>query len=174
MTKITLSEISQGAFRMAFQILGHRADAQDVVQEAMTVARAHPSAPQQESRSFKPWFYRVVRNRSIDVLRKRKRQGASELIEDSIQASRSSEPDVIREQDELRMQLTLALDKLGFEQREIVLLKDYHGFAYQEIADILNIPKGSVMSRLHRARMSLRKSLSLSATRPRTTREQSR
>ena len=46
--------------------------------------------------------------------------------------------------------------KITIEQREIVLLKDFHGFNYSEIAEILDIPKGSVMSRLHRARLALR------------------
>lgn len=174
MTKSTLNDVSQGAFRMAFQILGQRADAQDVVQDAMAVARSHPSAPQLPSLSFKPWFYRVVRNRAIDQLRKRNRQGERELFEESLQASHKSEPDVIREQEELRAQIAHALQRLSFEQREIVLLKDYHGFAYQEIADILDIPTGSVMSRLHRARMNLRKTLSERAHKNVNTEEQSR
>jgi len=46
--------------------------------------------------------------------------------------------------------------KLNYEQREIIMLKDFHGFNYAQIAEILDIPKGSVMSRLHRARMALR------------------
>jgi len=51
------------------------------------------------------------------------------------------------------------LAKLSLEQREIILLKDFHGFAYGDIAEILDIPKGTVMSRLHRARMALREVL---------------
>jgi len=53
-------------------------------------------------------------------------------------------------------QIQRALRKLNFQQREIVMLKDFHGFNYAQIAEILDIPKGSVMSRLHRARMVLR------------------
>ena len=151
-----LAESTQGAFKLAMQLLQQPADAHDVLQDAAAIAISHPGAPRARSTEFKPWFYRVVRNKAIDRLRELKRKDHEELVEGAVPAQERHGPEAVLQQSQLQQQVQLALARLSMEQREIILLKDFHGFAYGDIALILDIPKGTVMSRLHRARMALR------------------
>ena len=74
-------------------------------------------------------------------------------------APTSTEPDKSLHQMQLKETLEQAINQLNMQQKEIILLRDYHNFSYAEIARILGIANGSVMSRLHRARMALREIL---------------
>lgn len=155
----TLAKITQGAFKLASQILGQTADAEDVLQDAVTIAITHPSTPKANSADFKPWFYRVVRNKSIDKLREQKRKSNEDfddLQDVSAYKKLSNNPEQELQTTQLNIQISSALALLPEQQREIVLLKDYHQLSYLDIAEVLNIPKGTVMSSLHRARLSLR------------------
>ena len=154
-----LTDLTQGAFKLAMQLLQQPADAHDVLQEAAVVAVSHPGAPKARSDEFRPWFFRVVRNKAIDRLREQKRKNHEELVEETIAAGENHGPEATLQQSQLQQQVQLALTKLSLEQREIILLKDFHGFAYGDIAVILDVPKGTVMSRLHRARLALREHL---------------
>ena len=154
-----LTEMTQGAFKLAMQLLQQPADAHDVLQDAAAIAISHPGAPKARSDEFRPWFFRVVRNKSIDRLRELKRKSHEELDEGSVPAREQQGPEAVLQQSQLQQQVQLALANLSIEQREIIWLKDFHGFAYGDIAKILGIPKGTVMSRLHRARMALREQL---------------
>jgi RNA polymerase sigma-70 factor (ECF subfamily) len=154
-----LTELAQGAYKLAMQLLQQPADAHDVLQDAAAIAISHPGAPRARSNEFKPWFYKVVRNKAIDRLRELKRKNHEPLDEQSVTALERHGPEAVLQQSQLQQQVQLALTKLSREQREIILLKDFHGFAYGDIAQILDIPKGTVMSRLHRARMALREQL---------------
>lgn len=154
-----LQRLTQSAYAMAYQMLGKREDAMDIIQDAAAVALSHNSAPLSHSDEFKPWFFKVVRNRALDKLRRQQRFFHESLTEDSTINDAKDEPQIQLEQLQLKQTIHKALMAITFEQREIVLLKDYHGFNYSQIAQILDIPKGSVMSRLHRARLSLRELL---------------
>lgn len=154
-----LQILTQDAYSMAYQLLGKREDVLDVLQDAAAVALSHDSAPPRNSDEFKPWFFKVVRNRALDKLRRMQRFSHEPIQDETSVASSINEPQMQMEQIELKQDISRALSALKFEQREIVLLKDYHGFNYAEIAEVLDIPQGSVMSRLHRARMALRKIL---------------
>jgi len=155
----SLQRLTEGAFALAYQMLGKREDAMDIIQDAATVAINHTSAPETNSNEFKPWFYKVVRNKSLDQLRRQQRFIHESLEHQSLTADSASSPDIQLEQLQLKDSIHNALMCISIEQREIVLLKDYHSFNYEQIAEILDIPKGSVMSRLHRARLALRKLL---------------
>jgi RNA polymerase sigma-70 factor, ECF subfamily len=136
------------AFALAFQYLRNREDAKDVVQEAFI--KAYRNLRRFDlSRSFGPWLLTIVRNLSIDALRKRKHSGDElpERLPDS--RPRPADDDV------LRGEVWTALETLSADHREIVFLRDYQGHSYTEIAEILGIPLGTVMSRLHHARRSL-------------------
>jgi RNA polymerase sigma-70 factor, ECF subfamily len=135
------------AFALAFQYLRNREDAKDVVQEAFI--KAYRNLRRFDlSRSFGPWLLTIVRNLSIDALRKRKHSG-DELPERLPDSRRRADDDV------LRGEVWTALETLSADHREIVFLRDYQGHSYTEIAEILGIPLGTVMSRLHHARRSL-------------------
>ena len=158
----TLAKVTQGAFTLALQILGQTADAQDVLQDAVSIAIEHRSAPKSNSVDFKPWFYRVVRNKSIDKLRQQKRHKSDEFDENTVAESvvkLAADPEQAMHTSQLNKQVNTALNMLPDKQREIVLLKDFHHMSYLQIAEVLDIPKGTVMSTLHRARLALRELL---------------
>jgi RNA polymerase sigma-70 factor (ECF subfamily) len=154
-----LAKVTQGAFKLASQILGQTTDAEDVLQDAVSIAIVHRSAPKPSSADFKPWFYRVVRNKSIDKLREQKRH-QSEQFDDQValdlDTNIAADPEQALQTTQLNLQVKSALTLLPDQQREIVLLKDYHQLSYLEIAEVLDIPKGTVMSSLHRARLALK------------------
>jgi RNA polymerase sigma-70 factor (ECF subfamily) len=94
-----------------------------------------------------------VRNGALDVLRKRKpeHEGAVAQLEDT-----DLSPAEVTEQNELKTIIRQQLDGMDVAQREIVLLRDFHNLSYAEIAEMMEIRAGTVMSRLHRARKELR------------------
>jgi RNA polymerase sigma-70 factor (ECF subfamily) len=157
------------AYKLAARILNEPADAYDVVQEAAASALSNKKAKALDAHTFKPWFFKVVRNKSIDKFRVNDRelkrnvdaeQGAFSSNElEEYQNTEEAEPSVTLTQQQLKQYIDTALQKLSVAHREIVLLKDYHDFTYAEIAEILGIAPGSVMSRLHRARTALKKEL---------------
>jgi RNA polymerase sigma-70 factor (ECF subfamily) len=161
------SNLLKDAFKLAAKIVHNTADAHDVIQDSAAIAFSHASAPESTSVEFKPWFYRVVRNKSIDRVRanqvalKRHDNDANKVIEQTSahigNAEANPETEILRTR--RQQNIAKALDNISLEHREIVMLKDFHGFSYAEIADILSIAKGSVMSRLHRARLALKNEL---------------
>lgn len=154
------------AFKLAAKIVNNAPDAHDVIQDAATVAISHSSAPKFSDEAFKPWFYKVVRNKAIDKIRRSQRelnrydQASSDIIEEHVGTNKAmQDPEIQLLATQQQNDLNSALATISIEQREIVLLKDYHDFSYLQIAEILGIAKGSVMSRLHRARMALKNAL---------------
>jgi RNA polymerase sigma-70 factor (ECF subfamily) len=129
----------------ATALLGTREDALDAAQEAFIDAfRALKQFD--SSRPFYPWFYVLLRNRCFKMAA-RKREMAS-IDETVIVAATGA-----RSEDILALQN--ALRSLDMEDREIVTLKYFDGLSYNELADRLQIPKGTVMSRLFYARRKL-------------------
>jgi RNA polymerase sigma-70 factor, ECF subfamily len=148
------------AYLLALQLLGNPEDALDVAQDALLrfFTRIHRF---QAGRPVKPWLLAIVRNRARDLLRRRKVRRAEPLPEDSptyrpelVEPGTSPEEDYARH--ELRRKLWQALAAMPAAQKEILVLRDYQDLSYSEIAAVLAIPIGTVMSRLHRARASLR------------------
>jgi RNA polymerase sigma-70 factor (ECF subfamily) len=143
-------------------------DAQDLVQETFTKAFAsfHTFA---EGTNLKAWLYRIMTNSYINGYRKRQREpflGAVDELEDwqlggaestTAMSSRSAEAEAIDRTP--AGVVTSALNELPEDFRMVVYLADVEGFSYQEIADIVERPIGTVMSRLHRGRARLRQSL---------------
>lgn len=138
------------AYGLAFQYARNKEDALDIVQDAFIKAYQNLNRFDRK-REFGPWLLTIVRNQAIDFLRKSKRTRVEDLppILPDHGSQRRTERRV------LRMQIQQALGKLPEKQREIVYLKDYQGHSYAEIAEIQDIPIGTVMSRLHHARKKL-------------------
>jgi RNA polymerase sigma-70 factor (ECF subfamily) len=136
-------------------MLGNSDDAADAVHDAFVKVLRKPAAYDAANGAFTPWFLRVVRNHCIDMIRRRRPDGAdvAELADSGPGPARSLE---ISQRDR---RLQHALAKLSAEQRQIIVLRDYMDLAYAEIAVILEIAPGTVMSRLHRARMALKEEL---------------
>ncbi len=152
-------EYRRQAFSLAYRLLNNHDDALEVVQSSIEKGINHANAPALDHPEFKPWLFTVVRNKSIDILRHQQRVKKVEHEEYHSSAPMSTEPDKTLQQLQLKETLEQALNQLNMQQKEIILLRDYHNFSYADIAKILGIANGSVMSRLHRARMALREIL---------------
>ena len=144
--------LMEKGFALAVQLIGSREDAADVLQESWRKL-LHGDGFQAKRGSRQAWFLKVVRNRSFDILRSRKRHDAEEV---AYLLARGPGPDLQASERELGSLLRSELDAMPPEQREIVLLRDFHDLTYSEIAEVMGIAKGTVMSRLHRARTALR------------------
>jgi RNA polymerase sigma-70 factor (ECF subfamily) len=146
-----LAELGGGAHVLAIQILGNSDDAADAVQDALTTALGRPTAYDARKGPLKPWFLRIVRNRCIDLLRRRRvTDGAVDDI-----ADQGVTPERAAELDDRDRNLRQALAALDDAQRQIIVLRDYMDLPYAQIAEILDVAPGTVMSRLHRARLAL-------------------
>lgn len=154
----------QRAYHFALQLTGNREDALDVTQDAMlrficTLERFELGRPVQ------PWLFRIVRNKAYDHGRRqrvRRAESLDELLEKGMPApvQASTDPSRGLEMKELRQKVWKALMRLSENQREILVLREYQDLSYGEISEVLGVPTGTVMSRLHRARSALRKVLS--------------
>ena len=146
------------AFRLAHRLLGQREDAEDLVQEAflLILERLDSYDP---SRSFAPWFYRILVNRALNAQKARSVR-RTEVIPESTSA-RNPSPASAAERSELREALRTALDALPEPQQMVVQLFEIDGFSGPEIADILDLPEGTVRWHLHQARRALREALAI-------------
>jgi RNA polymerase sigma-70 factor (ECF subfamily) len=142
-------------------------EADDVVQE--TFVRAWERLGEFDSaHRLYPWLFTIARNRCLNVLRRRRTWGFLSISgSDDPPALRSSEESGARAEDrELARALEECLEGLPDEQREAFDLRHGEGFRYAEIAAVLEIPEGTVMSRLHRARERMRDCLESKGQRP--------
>jgi RNA polymerase sigma-70 factor (ECF subfamily) len=136
----------------AMAILADREDAFDALQEAFIDAYQALSRFDM-SRQFYPWFYTILRNRCFKLASGRKKNAGLNLDEALILAPVS---DVAPED---RVSLEKALLELSSAERELLTLRHLDGLSYDELAERLEIPKGTVMSRLYHARKRLREKL---------------
>ncbi len=150
-----------GGLRLAVAMMGNVEDAQDALQEAFikTYEALHRFDLR---RPFGPWFFQILRNQCRDMLRSRKAKFKLEALDEKLEqrpASAERGPERIRQRSAARELLWRGLEQIGTEHREILLLKELEGFRYTEIANILEIPEGTVASRLYHARHALRDAL---------------
>jgi RNA polymerase sigma-70 factor (ECF subfamily) len=157
-----------GLYSSALRMTRNPTDAEDLVQE--TVLRAFRGfAGFQEGTNLKAWLYRILTNSFINTYRKKQREPVTVEGPDDIDewylydrlGARSVEPsaesEVLEQLPDEDVQRALETLPEGF--RMAVLLADVQGFSYKEIAEMLDIPIGTVMSRLHRGRKALEKAL---------------
>lgn len=157
-------------YRTALRMTGNPADAEDLVQE--TYLRAFRAIDQfKPGTNLRAWLFKIQTNAFINEYRKRTRRPRntplddveeyylySHLVESGVQPSPSiTEDEILAQIDDA--EVFQALDELPENFRQVVLLADVEGFAYREIAEILDVPVGTVMSRLHRARKRLKERL---------------
>lgn len=149
-------------FHFLVRFLGDRAAAEDVFQE--TFLQVHQSADQFDpQRRFRPWLFTIAANKARDLMRSQARRPANPLQasvspgdEESAQfidlmESAAQAPSARMEKEELQRLIHKTVMDMPDHLREILLLSYFHQFPYKQISDILNIPLGTVKSRLHAA-----------------------
>jgi RNA polymerase sigma-70 factor (ECF subfamily) len=163
------------AYNLAYRMLGNTGEAEDVTQDAY-VRAWHSFHQYDRTRPFEGWLFRIVTNLVIDCRRRQKRvpmysldapltgdadsEGAPLSFEF---ADTSSNPETLLMTREFDEPLEKALATLPTEYRTAVLLADVEERSYQEIADTMQCAIGTVRSRIHRARLMLRRSLEKNA-----------
>ena len=147
------------AYMVAYGFVGNREDARDLSQDAFI--RAYQARERFDSdRPFYPWFYRILKNLCLNHM-KRSSHGHESLYQEGQPAKErftAALPTPLEslEESERRYMLKMAIARLSFEHREVILLKNFKGCSYAEIAGLLEIPVGTVMSRLYYARKMLK------------------
>ena len=152
-------------FRLAYQVLRDQEEALDVAQEAFVKAfRALPAF--KGDSAFYTWLFRITMNVALDRKRQRATRAKSLGAEDvppeeweRTAASTDPDPEDVATGVERRERIRKGLDSLSEHHRTIIILSDIEGLQYREIAEVLGIPMGTVMSRLHHARKRLREVL---------------
>ena len=150
-----LAQMGNGAHALATQLLGNSDEAADAVHDAIAKVLGRPGSYDPRKGSLAPWFMRLVRNHCIDLLRRRR----AEPLEPETLKSASPGPEAVAEAAQRDAAIRSALAALTPDRREIIVLRDYMDLSYAEIASVLDLAPGTVMSRLHRARMELKETL---------------
>ncbi len=171
------------AYSIALRMTRNREDAWDLAQDALL--EIHRSAGTFDRRFFfSSWFYRIVVNKTLNFLKREKlRSGAFAAgMEEKFLGTKGvsirggdpadpeneyttgtlieqNNPETNYEMTEIRERIQSALQTLSPEQRAVVVLFDLEGFSHREIAELMDCPEGTVMSRLHYGRMKLREQL---------------
>ncbi|HEY2587636.1 MAG TPA: RNA polymerase sigma factor [Tepidisphaeraceae bacterium] len=149
---------ADGLYRMAYSVMGSAADAEDILQETLLGAFNRLSAFEGRS-SVKTWLVRILLNHASKLRRSRRVRKAESLPEqlgpasgDQKYASASPAAAV-----QSRVDVNEMLQSLSPEHREVIVLRELQQMSYDEIAEALRIPRGTVESRLHRARQELKR-----------------
>ncbi|MGJ8723870.1 MAG: RNA polymerase sigma factor [Roseibacillus sp.] len=157
-------------YAMIQNMVKNDADAWDLSQEVFL--KVWKALPKFEARAkFSTWLYRIVHNVVYDWMRKRKLKSAGEFDDTLMKESQiavgalttptqEARPDDAMRNDELRTRIEDAMSKLSPEHQEVVMLREVQGMDYKEIADVMEISMGTVMSRLFYARKKLQGLLS--------------
>lgn len=143
---------------LATRMLDNRSEAEDVAQDIFIKVFQSLHDFRGASR-FSTWLYRVTVNHCLNYIRRRTRQQQTLVGAESsewMQESPASNPHKRLEQKERWVLVQAKLQVLSPEHRTIILLRDFEGLSYEEIADVLQLETGTVKSRLHRARMELK------------------
>ena len=154
---ILVQQLMKPAYFHALALTGNHDDAVDVSQEAFV--KAWKSLPAFDtSRAFYPWYYTILKRLSLNALRSRsrRRETAISSLPGWVEPRSGETPESRFEDRELSEQVNRILTALQADDREILVLRDIEGYTYKEIAHILSIPEGTVMSRLYTARNRFR------------------
>jgi RNA polymerase sigma factor, sigma-70 family len=159
-----ISSCQGRAYNIALRYLKNEEDALDALQESFIKIFRHLNSFKEDSR-FDTWVYRIVVNTCNDMLRKNSNQKITDSIyktdEDNKESvleipDHSGSPEEVFDKKEKTEHIISCLEKLNQEQKEIIVLRDIHGFSYDEISEILDCSIGTVKSRINRARLRLR------------------
>lgn len=153
-----VEQYRDNVYRLAYRMCGNAYDADEAAQEAFVAAwRALPNF--RGDAKFSTWLYRLTTNAAIDVMRREKRHqtvGDGEMME---LADDADSPQETVERTEQQEAVQKALSTLSEEYREVLLLRYMEELDYAEIAEVLQLPSGTVKSRINRAKAALKAAL---------------
>jgi len=173
-----LGAYQKRVYHVCLRMVSNRDDAAELTQEALLRAVKHVDSFKKNSR-FSTWLIRIAMNLSISHLRKYGRRKTISLdmtvgsehggdqassLKDLMANEREQNPQMSVEKDEQVERLLEALDGLEESLRMVIILRDLQGMDYQQIADVIEVPIGTVKSRLFRARLALRQSMESNQT----------
>ena len=153
-----VEQYRDNVYRLAYRMCGNAYDADEAAQEAFVAAwRALPNF--RGDAKFSTWLYRLTTNAAIDVMRREKRHqtvGDGEMVD---LADDADSPQETVERTEQQEAVQKALSTLSEEYREVLLLRYMEELDYAEIAEVLQLPSGTVKSRINRAKAALKTAL---------------
>jgi RNA polymerase sigma-70 factor (ECF subfamily) len=147
-----LRELLPRLRRFAFRLTRSTSSADDLVQTTLERALSHWGTRRNEE-ALQPWLFAILYRQFVDAHRRSRRQAS--ILDRFSLGQRVEQPSAEREV--VAQSMLEALERLPPEQRSLLLWVSVEGLAYQEVADILEVPVGTVMSRLSRARQALRR-----------------
>lgn len=156
---ILVGRYMEDAYLTALGLTGNAEDARDLSQDAFVKAFQARSSFD-PSRPFYPWFYRILKNHCLNYVQRIRRRteslyADSEETRERFATEGPTTLEKLVKEERVRI-IHAAINRLTFEHREIIVLKNFKGLSYREIAEVLDVPIGTVMSRLYYARRALR------------------
>ena len=170
--RILFERYHRRAYALAFGMVHNPDDALDVVQDAFIKAHRYLDKFEGTS-SFYTWFYRIVMNLAIDHIRRKKRTrhvdfndaldhegvGDGSVDESLLPHILGQNPGKSLARKQIREQVNTALDELSDNHRAVLVMREFEGLSYQEMAEVMNCSKGTIMSRLFHARRNMQRRL---------------
>ncbi len=158
--RVLVERYRRVAYFVALGLVGSHEDALDLSQEAFIRAYQHIRQFDPERR-FLPWFYQLLRHLCFNHLRARRRQRLvklTELAPEELEglADYHYDPEAIVERTDTAQRVWRAIGQLSDRHREVIVLRHFQQLSYAEMAELLFVPVGTIMSRLHHARRALR------------------
>ena len=150
-------------FNTLVRVLGNRDDARDIVQDAFVQAFVKLDSFRGDAK-FYTWLYRIAMNLALSHRRRRRPAASLDAAKENVgEEPVAQQPTAAQEliERERAEQLQLALLQLNDRHRQILVLRELEGFSYETISEILELPDGTVRSRLFRARLQLKEQLQI-------------
>lgn len=161
--ELVVTSYGKRIYNLSYRYTNRRDDAEDLTQNILIRVYQNLRSYRSEAGSFQNWILRVARNLIIDHYRQARRfpktGGSEELEAMNIQDVRIPNPQRAAEQSEASRFLQNGLEALSPELKEAIILRDLEGISYQDIAELLGVPEGTVKSRINRGRIELAKLL---------------
>lgn len=152
--EILVKQNMQRAYFVALGFLGSHDSAMELSQEAFI--RAYRNFNKfDKNRKFFTWYYKILKNLCLNFLRDNKNHKRENYLELSTKELIQKSPEQELEEKEITEKLYNAIDSLNEIEREILILREFEGMSYRNISELLNIPEGTVMSRLYYTRKKL-------------------
>ncbi|OGP66214.1 MAG: hypothetical protein A2169_15030 [Deltaproteobacteria bacterium RBG_13_47_9] len=161
-------------FNIAYRMLGNLEEAKDLAQEVF-ISVFESIKDLKEEVKFDAWLTQITLNHCRNRWKylKRRQYFNSDSLDDPIETEDGSmpravvdpsdNPEILYEKKSIQQFIQRGLQKLKEDQRELLVLRDLQGFSYEEMAELLSLPEGTIKSRLHRARMDFKEILERSA-----------